>query len=190
MKIFKIDVGLDGLADIMFDKFIDHSKEPRPPDQKLYLAEKNIVVLPALNVKAFLFNQKGNSCTTVFEGRKRAEYIRVGESHVSVSPQNIPFLDAKGKEIVFTDFNDGIFYVVNAAPTTKLGGGGFIKQESKPRPVLKLPWKLDFQIQLVENNLINETKLSNWFEGGGILVALGTYRPTYGRFTIYKWKVK
>jgi hypothetical protein len=190
MKIFNIDVGLEGIADIMFDKFIDHSKEPRPADQKLYLVEGNKVVLPAMNIKAFLFNQKGNSCATKFEGKLRNNYISIGESHVSISPQNIPFLDNKGNPTIFSDFNDGVFYVVTASPTTKLPGGGIIKQPAKPRPVLKLPWKLDFQIHLVKNDLINEGKLHNWFDGGGILIALGTYRPTYGRFRVYKWKVK
>lgn len=190
MKIIKIDVGLEGLADIMFDKFIDHSKEPRPPEQKLYLIEGNQVVLPAMNVKAFLFNQKGSSCASVFEGKRRQDYIRVGESHVSITPQNIPFLNEKGENIIFENFDNGIFYIVTAAPTTKLSGGGYIKQEAKPRPALRLPWKLEFQIQMVKNNLINETKLNNWFDNGGIVIGLGTYRPTYGRFSVYKWKAK
>ena len=190
MKIQKIDVGLEGIADIMFDKFIDHSKEVRPPDQKLYLSKDNVVVFPALNINAFLFNQKGNSCATKFEGKKRSDYISVGQTHVAISPQLIPFKNDKGKDIIFTDFNDGIFYIVTAAPTTRGPGGALIKQEAKARPVLRIPWFLEFQITLIENTLINENKLHNWFEAGGILIALGTYRPTYGRFSVKKWKVK
>jgi len=190
MQINKIDVHIEGIADIMFDKFFDHSKEQRPPDQKLYLSTGNTTGLPSLNINAFLFNQKGNSCATKFEGKKRNDYISVGQSHVAISPQFIPFKNDKGKDIVFTDFNDGLFYVATIAPTTKLPGGGIIKQEAKPRPVLRLPWYLEFQINLVENNLINENKLHNWFESGGILIGLGTYRPTYGRFLVNKWKVK
>lgn len=190
MKIQKIDVTIEGIADIMFDKFFDHSKEQRPPDQKIYMASGNIVVFPSLNINAFLFNQKGNSCATKFEGKKRNNYISVGQSHIAILPQVIPFKNDKGKDIIFTDFNDGIFYVVSIAPTTKLSGGGIIKQEVKPRPVLRLPWFLEFQINLVENNLINENKLHNWFEAGGILIGFGTYRPTYGRFTVKKWKTK
>ena len=37
MDVQKIQVGLEGLADICFDKFFDHSKEIRPANQKLYL---------------------------------------------------------------------------------------------------------------------------------------------------------
>ena len=43
MKIQKIDVTIEGIADIMFDKFFDHSKEQRPPDQKIYMASGNIL---------------------------------------------------------------------------------------------------------------------------------------------------
>ena len=50
MEVKNIRVKLGSLSDIMFDRFIDHSKEKRPADQKLYLAENNIVVLPAENI--------------------------------------------------------------------------------------------------------------------------------------------
>ena len=190
MKIQKIEIGLEGAADILFDKFYDHSEEPRPADQKFYLAQGNILVLPAANVRAFLFNEKGTSCASKFEGKKKKDYISVGRSHAVISPQLIPFKDEKGKPIAFTSFDNGKFYINLEGGTTKMSGGGIIKQEAKPRPVMKLPWFLDFEISLVENNLIDQAKLHNWFEAGGILIALGSYRPDHGRFTVKKWKVK
>ena len=36
LRIEKIDVKIGGIAPIMFDRFVDHSKEARPADQKLY----------------------------------------------------------------------------------------------------------------------------------------------------------
>lgn len=189
MKFFKIGIELEGISDIMFDKFIDHSKEIRPAEQKLYLTDNNAIVMPDENINAFLFNQKGGSCSAVFEGKRRADYIRIGESHTVISPQLIPFTDEKGKPIIFEGFGKK-FYIHTSAPTTKLSGGGIIKQEAKPRPVLKMPWFLSFEIKLIENRLIDPPKLHNWFENGGILIALGTHRPKFGRFSVKKWEVK
>jgi len=190
MEQTQIHIVTEPLADIMFDQFFDHSKEPRPAEQKFYIQGKNQLVFPSLNIMAFLFNQKGNSCVTKFEGKKRGDYISMGFSHISISPQFIPFKGKDQKPIFFTDFDDGKFYVFRSAPTTKLPGGGIIKQEAKPRPVLKMPWSLEFEINLYKNPLINSTKLQNWFEAGGLLIGLGTYRPLFGRFMIKKWEVK
>jgi hypothetical protein len=190
MEQIKIHTELEGLADIMFDQFFDHSKEPRPAEQKFYIQGKNQLVFPSLNIMAFLFNQKGNSCATKFEGKKRNDYISMGFSHISIIPQYIPLKGKDQKPIFFKDFEDERFYIQNSAPTTKLSGGGFIKQEAKPRPVLRIPWFLEFEINLYKNPLINSQKLQNWFENGGILIGLGTYRPLFGRFIVKKWKIE
>ena len=188
-NITEIEVGLASLTDIVFDRFFDHSKEQRPPEQKFYLIEGNKIVLPVDNMIAFLYNQKGQSCTTSFEGKKRGEYIRVGQSHTIISPAAIPFLDEKGKQICFDEFDGKRFYVHLKAPTTKLSGGSYIKQEAQPRPVLSHPWFLNFHITLIKNNLIDSQKLYNWFERGGIEIAIGNHRPLFGRFKILKWDV-
>ena len=190
MEEIQIRTGLRSLSDIMFDQFFDHSKEPRPPEQKFYIQGKNQLFFPSLNIMAFLFNQKGDSCVNKFEGKKRRDYYAIGFSHITISPMFIPFKNKEGKTILFSNFDDGLFYIMNSAPTTKLSGGGYIKQEAKPRPVLKMPWALEFEIHLFKNPLINEIKLRNWFENGGLIIGLGTYRPLFGRFMVEKWEVK
>ena len=183
-----INVGLSGLADIMFDRFIDYSTEKRPPEQKLYLAEKNQVVLPADNILYFMFAQDPPGCAKTFEGKSSKDYMRVGLSHIFVSPTLIPLLDEKSKPIFFKEFGAKL-YVDYSSPRVKKGGIS-IKQEAKARPVLKLPWNIEFKITIVKNNIINEVKLSNWFTKGGLEIALGTYRPRYGRFDISKWEIE
>jgi len=191
MEIIKIKVGLSGLADIMFDRFIDHSKEIRPPEQKLYLAEGNKLVMPADNINAFLFNENPPAgCAKTFEGRKGKEYCRIGQSHVFIDPVVIPFLDENDNEIIFIDFNDKRFWVHEGAPRVKASSGSnTIKQEIKKRPVLRLPWRLRFQIALIKNPLIDEVKLYNWFVAGGMQISLGTYRPRFGRFEVIEWEI-
>lgn len=183
----RIWVVLEGLAAIMFDRFIDHSAEVRPPEQKLYLAEDNQVVLPAENIYSFLLSENPAGCAKGFEGKKGKQYISVGMASIFVDPVLIPFKH-DGQLVKFTGFDDGVFSTFLLAPRTKKGTLS-IKQEARPRPILSLPWSLEFTITLVENEFINEGKLHNWFDRGGIMIALGTFRPRFGRFMVKEWKI-
>ncbi len=190
LEILRIETTLEGLSDIVFDRFIDHSSEKRPPEQKLYLAEGNAVVLPGANIESFLFRQLPPvGCAMAFEGKQGKTYRSVGTAHVIVDQMLIPIM--RGEEpVVFESFGKGGFYILNGAPITKASGGQVVKQENNPRPCLSLPWSISFSVTLAKNNLINEAKLFNWFMAGGIQIALGNWRPRYGRFTITKWEVK
>jgi hypothetical protein len=180
-----ISVKLEGLSDLMFDRFIDHSAEKRPPEQKLYLAEKNKLVMPAENINSFLFSSVG--CAKAFEKKGSLGYIRTGQSHVFIDPVIIPIKDNKGKDILYSGFENTNLYINESSPVVKKGSLS-IKTEMKQRPVLRLPWSLSFTITLVKNALIDDTKLYNWFIQGGMLIALGTYRPRYGRFDVAIWE--
>lgn len=185
MEVTKIKVKLSGMADIMFDRFFDHSKEKRPPEQKFYLGEGNKVVLPATNIKeGFLFGKKIQGCAAMYEGKQSKEYITWGQGHVFVDPQIIPFLDEKGEEIIFTNFEDKRFYVYSSAPRDAKGG----KMEVTHRPVLRIPWTLIFGITVVENPRIDSLKLHNWFDKGGLQLGLANGRPAFGRFVIDEWE--
>jgi len=186
-----ISVELQGISSILFDRFIDHSKENRPPEQKLYLIDDNKVVLPAENIySGFLFGESPAGCAKSYEGKKGREYIKTGMAHVVIAPDYIPFIDDKGKPIIFNGFGaDKKFDLVMSGGKTK-NGSQVVKQEAKPRPMLKTPWRLSFGITIFDNMLINENKLYNWFCAGGIVIALGTWRPRFGRFTVSKWDVE
>lgn len=187
LEIVKIGAKITGISDIMFDRFIDHSKEKRPPEQKLYLAEGNKVVFPQDNIVSFLFGETPAGCAKAFEGKKGKEYIRIGMSHVFIEEASIPFLDGEGKEIIFNGFNE-LFWIHTGAPRTKSGSLS-IKQEMRERPVLKMPWSLHFTLTIVKNVFIDETKLYNWFMVGGMQIGIGTYRPRWGRLTVDKWEI-
>lgn len=177
-----ITVTLEGLSDFMFDRFFGHEKGDRPPEQKLYLAQNNRVVLPSENIWAFLFGENPQGCAKAFEGKGSKEFIRIGQAHLVIEPPLIPFMRGD-KPIIFTEFDRESFYVSEFAPRTKQGSLS-IKQEIKKRPVLMRPWALSFQMVLVKNNKIDDNRLFNWFTRGGIEIGLGTYRPRYGRFSV------
>lgn len=183
LKIEDISVTLEGLSDIMFDPFHGQEKDTKPPEQKFYMAEGNVISLPSENVFAFLFSETNPpGCAKSFEGKGSKEYIRMGQAHVVIEPFLIPFC-RDGGDIKFGGFDDKSCYVSEFAPRTKLGSLS-IKQNVKLRPVLMLPWTLKCTIRLVENPKVDKVRLFNWFARGGILIGLGTYRPRFGRFTV------
>ena len=184
----KTQIELEGLADLMFDKFIDHSSEKRPVEQKLYLNQNSELVIPAENLYAFLFGENPPGCAKAFEGKKGKEYIRLGQGSIFISPVFIPVLH-KGLPIVIEKTIGEQFWTFEAAPRTKQGSLS-IKQEIKPRPVLKLPWSLCCEITFIESPIITETKILNWFTRGGIEIGLGTYRPRFGRFRVKRFEVE
>lgn len=177
-------VKLIGAAPILFDRFIDMSADQRPPEQKLYLNDKGVLTLPALNVISFFFGENPGGCAARFEKKARKDYQVMGMSHVVISPNDILFT-RNGKPVVFTKFVDnydkaaGIRVLYHKANVKK---SGLIIPSPKVRPALELPWELEFEITLFENHLISIKKLQNWLLRGGMEIALGTYRPLFGRF--------
>ena len=186
-EIAKFKVVLEGLVPIMFNRFIDHSKEVRPPEQKFYLDEKNQVVLPAENLMSFLCGSLIPGCIKKFEGKKSGDFLDIAYSHISFTPNVVPFL-RKGKPIVFKTIEDTSLWGIKLSGGITKSGASVVKQEAQPRPYLKTPWGLELTVTLVKNPMIDETKLYNYFVNGGIVVALGTFRPMYGRFSVKKWE--
>ena len=185
-----IEVTLQGISGILFDRFLGHTDGKEPPEQKLYLINENQLVLPAENVLSFLCGIFPAGCVKAFEGRKATEYIRTLMPRIHFAPDAIPFLDGKMKPIKFDGFDNGSpLRIVTASARTKSGSAS-IKQPAKDRPLLDMPWHLKFKISLWDNVLVSETKLRNYFERGGIEIALGTWRPRYGRFVIKSWEIK
>jgi hypothetical protein len=179
-----INLRLDGLSPIMFDHFYGQEKDTRPPEQKFYLLADNTIVLPTENLYSFLFAENPAGCAKT-EGKKSKDYIRTGYAYVVIDPaEYIPFR-RNGKDIKFTDWgDDDLYYISEFSPRTKMAGGLSIKQNLKKRPVLNTPWSLEFAVTIIKNNLINSAKVYNWFEAGGLVIGLGTYRPRFGRFTV------
>ena len=195
LQITKIDVTLEGISDIMFDRFYDHSGEDRPPERKLYYDPDGNICLPATNIYSFLFRDlPPTGAIRYVEKKKAKDYFAIAKGHVIVNPGLIPMVDDKGKKIgVGEDLKlveNGRFRIVEEGGITKMSGGKIIKQEARKRPVLLLPWLLSFELSVVKNDIVTPDKLESWFEAGGFAVALGTYRPQYGRFIIKKWEVK
>lgn len=182
----KMTVKISGISGLLFDRFVDMSADRRPPEEKLYLNGNKELVLPSENIYAFLFGENPRGCAMRFEAKKGKDYRQVGMAALVVSPEFIPFT-RNGKPIVFSRFVDGRdekagLHVLHHKANVKKGM--LVIPSPKERPMLATPWDLQFDIDILENHLVTPEKIKNWFMRGGIEIALGTYRPRFGRFQV------
>lgn len=63
-----------------------------------------------------------------------------------------------------------------------------LKEFGKVRPVLPLPWELNFTLRFKPNEEIQEAQLKNIFELGGRSCGYGTFRGMFGKFAVAEWE--
>ena len=93
-------VTLEGIADIMFDRYPGDNRTQLEPFQKVYLnPEDNTLCMPALNITSALTAQNTNSFPRILlDKRKYKDFARAVLSYTSISPSHIPIL-RDGKRI-------------------------------------------------------------------------------------------
>ena len=58
----------------------------------------------------------------------------------------------------------------------------------KERPVLPLPWSLNFFLEYLANDDVKLSEIQDLFVRGGQTVGFGTFRPAYGKFEVAGWE--
>jgi hypothetical protein len=182
-------VSLVGLTDIMFDRYPGDNNTKLEAHQKLYIEPggSRVIGLPALNIISFLSAHNTNSAPKrLRDKRKFKDIANAMLSFVNIKEQFIPLLRA-GKPIVIGKFeNDkdpksGCYIHHSVARLDK----GI--PNPKVRPVLPLPWHLDFTMDIFPNREIREQDILNLFEEGGRALGLGTFRGVFGKFRVGQW---
>lgn len=189
IEVVTRQVKLEGLTDIMFDRYAGDNATQLEPWQKLYFAPDGAtLVLPALNLLSFLSAHNTNSAPKrLLDKRKFKDVANACLSFVTASPTSIPFL-RDGKPIQFGRLDkdrDPLSGVYIHRSVARLDKG---IPNPKVRPVLPLPWSLAFTVTIYPNKEINEQQLQNLFEGGGLAIGLGTFRGVFGKFRVLSWE--
>ncbi len=182
-------VVLEGIQDVMFDRYAGDNTTQLEPWQKLYFApDGQTIVLPALNLLSFLSAHNTNSAPKrLLDKRKFKDVANACLSFVTISPTQIAFL-REDKPILFGKFDkdqdpqSGVYIHRSVARLDK----GI--PNPKVRPVLPLPWALQFTLTLYPNKEVNEQQVMNLIEGGGLALGIGTFRGVYGKFRIQSWE--
>lgn len=174
-----IKVQLSGIRPLMFDRYAGDNNTSLPPEEKMYL-NGDLLIIPAINLFSLLCAENTKSVTRQFFGRQ-GKTIGLGiSSYTNITPFEIPLLDENGP-VKFRGWNNQITVEKHVA---RVKGG---IPNPKTRPVLHLPWRLEFEIEYQENAYCTLENLRQAVMWGGTL-GLGTFRPYFGRYELTGWE--
>lgn len=187
-------VALKGLAPVMFDRYAGDNQTKLSWDQKIYLKNgTSELCLPTLNLVSFLTAHNTNSAPKrlrdkrVYKSICNAILSFVNITAVDGDTEHIPFL-RDGKPIhvgAFTDRIDQESGIYLHRAVARLDKG---IPNPKERPVLPLPWEIEFDLTIFPNKEIKEQEIKNLIAEGGMAIGLGTFRGVFGKFEITKWE--
>lgn len=177
-KIIKVQ--LSGIRPMMFDRYSGDNSTQLPTAEKMYLDNQQRLIMPAINLLSLLAAENTKSVCRQFFG-KNGKTIALGiSSYCNITPFDIPIEDDDG-QIKFTDWNHQIT-IHKAVARLKNG-----IPNAKVRPLLALPWHLNFSIEYQDNRYCTLENLRQAITMGGTL-GLGTFRPYFGRYELTGWK--
>jgi hypothetical protein len=177
----------------MFDRFAGDYKTQLAWNQKIYLIPgTDYLSLPVVNIVSFLTAHNTNSAPKRL--RDSRQFKQIANSCLSFTsilgykdnPNYIPFL-RNGEIIRVGTFQDDVeplsgLYLHRSVARLEKG-----IPNPKERPVLPLPWSLQFTLEIFPNKEIKEQEIKNLFEDGGMAIGLGTFRGVFGKFRIAEW---
>lgn len=186
-------VVINGITPIMFDRYAGDNKTRLEWNQKIYLKDRTQnLCLPALNLVSFFTAHNTNSAPKRLRPAK--EYKGICNAILSFvsftapdgDAENIPILRDSKPIVVgnFTDRNDPTSGLYLHRAVARLDKG---IPNPKERPVLPLPWSLEFNMTIYPNKEIKEQEIKNLLSEGGMAIGLGTFRGVFGKFEIAKW---
>ena len=186
-------VRLEGITPIMFDRYAGDNDTRLAWSQKIYLIPgTSRLCLPTLNLVSFCTAHNTNSAPKrLLDARKYKAVANAILSFVSFESVDgdtdyIPILK-DNTPIEVGDFDDalepksGIFLHRSVARLEK----GI--PNPKERPVLPLPWAIEFKMTMYKNPEIKEQFLKNLITDGGRAIGLGTFRGVFGKFAVTRW---
>jgi len=192
LNTIKRTVCLQGLTEIMFDRYPGDNSTKLEWHQKCYLKPGTATLcFPVKNFISLLSSHNTNSAPKrLRDKRKFKDICNACLSFVLVNTLDgsawIPFLrDNKPIELgvpgADRDEKSGLYLCRDVARLDK----GI--PNPKERALLPLPWSLRFTLQILPNREIKEQELRNLIEEAGLAIGLGTYRGVFGKFEIVEW---
>lgn len=183
MKIQVIEVRLQGVRPLMFDRYPGDNSTTLPSAEKMYLTKDLQLIIPAINLFSLLCAENTKSVCRQFFGKKGKDIGLAIAGYTNINPFEIPLLGKDDKPIFFNGFDEQI-YIHKAVARLNKG-----IPNPKERPTLAIPWAIEFLLEYQENKSCTLENLRQAITMGGTL-GLGTFRPFFGRYELVKWSVK
>lgn len=187
-------VRLRGVTPIMFDRYAGDNQTKLEWNQKIYIRNgTSNLCLPTLNLVSFFTAHNTNSAPKRLRDKRVYKSIcNAILSFVSISgsdgdPETILF-ERDGSPIQVGTFNErkdetSGLYLHRAVARLDKG-----IPNPKERPVLPLPWAVEFDLTIYPNKEIKEQEIKNLLAEGGMAIGLGTFRGVFGKFEIESWE--
>lgn len=189
----KRTVCLKGMAPVMFDRYPGDNSTQLDWWQKVYQAPgSNIVSLPTMNIVSLLSSHNTNSAPKrLRDKRKYKDIANACLSFVMIESKDdsqfIHFL-RDGKPITMGSISqedrDKVSGIYLHTAVARLDKG---IPNPKRRPVLPLPWSLEFCLTILPNREIKEQEVRNLIAEAGMAIGIGTFRGVFGKYVIDKW---
>lgn len=186
--VIERQVRLEGFTPLMLDPYAGDNKTQLPIEAKFYfMPDGKTLCIPAGNISSFLSAKNTTSVSKLIGGKQYKALCDAMLSYVQIEPMSIPVL-RDGSPIVFNGFRDGRdekakIYVDRRVARLEKG-----IPNPKERPVVELPWGVEFKIRLFKNDVFDETLLQTAFKRGGMAIGLGTFRGLFGKFEVTRWE--
>ena len=194
-KTIERTVCLQGITDVMFDRYPGDNSTKLAWHQKVYLRPgTQELCLPAMNIVSFLSSHNTNSAPKrLRESKVFKKIANACLSFVVISPvdkshgQFLQFLrDDKpivmGTPDIDRDEQSGL-YLHRAVARLDKG-----IPNPKERPTLPAPWSIKFRLMIIPNQEIKEQEVRNLIVEGGLAIGLGTFRGVFGKFVVSQWE--
>jgi hypothetical protein len=193
LNMIKRRVLLNGTTPIMFDRYAGDNQTRLEWHQKIYLIPgSNKICIPALNIISFFTAHNTNSAPKrlrdkrIYKGICNAILSFASIRGVDGNDENLP-IKRNGKAIEigeFTDRQDPVSGLYLHRAVARLDKG---IPNPKERPVLPLPWSVEFDLTILPNKEVKEQEIKNLLVEGGMAIGLGTFRGVFGKFEVAQW---
>jgi hypothetical protein len=181
LKTNTISVELAGVRPLMFARYPGDNHTQLPTAEKLYLDRDRRLIFPAINLYSLMCAENTKSVCKLLMG-KQGKTIGLGiASFTTITPHEIPIL-RDGEQLTLDDYGKHIHEHKSVARLAK----GIPSPQA--RPLITLPWAINFEMTYVENKFCTISNLRQVLELGSIL-GIGTFRPFYGRYLLNRFDV-
>lgn len=189
--IVRRKVRLCGTTEIMFDRYAGDNNTKLDLKQKLYLSpiDSKTIGIPAVNIMSLLTAHNTNSAPKrLRDKRKYKDICNACLSYVTIGPGFIPLM-RNDKPIEFGKFDeherDPLSGCYGHFAVARLDKG---IPNPKHRPVIPLPWAIEFDFELYPNKEIKEQEILNLIDEAGRAIGLGTFRGVFGKYIVESWE--
>lgn len=182
---FTVEVSITGTAPFLFHRWSNEQVAAQSA------AKKNSKMKKTDNVESYVFrNEKNELCLpgeymrmSIINSSKydqhpqkpRASAFELFKAGIICTPELCPL---NGGEAYTWDFMDMRRVVIQRASITR------------SRPAMNTGWTVDFEITSLLPDLIDHDFLYKALIRAGMMIGVGDFRPSFGRFAVTKFKLK